>query len=258
MLTHSIAELPAQSRALHVLPKLLCAARLAPRAGQLGAEPGTAAEIHQMDREELGKLSLPLIRVRARKVLFREGERLDFVYAVYSGTFKSCLSTADGREQVTDFQMSGDLLGLGGLSHGWHTSSAVALEDAQVHPIPYAALSKLDAAGESDVAQALVRLMSQEIVREQGLLLLLGTMHAEEKLAVFLLNLSACMKARGYSGLEFNLRMSRAEIGSYLGMTLETVSRTFSGFQQERLLEVDKRHIRILDLPRLSSRVKSA
>jgi CRP/FNR family transcriptional regulator len=98
----------------------------------------------------------------------------------------------------------------------------------------------------------LSRLMSREIVREHSLMVLLGSMNAEERLAAFLLNLSQRLKARGYSATEFHLRMSRAEIGSYLGMTLETVSRTFSTFQQQRLLEVDKRHIRVVDLEGLT------
>ena len=99
--------------------------------------------------------------------------------------------------------------------------------------------------------------MSREIVREHGLLMLLGSMNAEERLAAFLLNISQRMKARGYSATEFHLRMSRAEIGSYLGMKLETVSRTFSAFQAQRLLEVDKRHIRITDLPGLTKAFES-
>ena len=90
--------------------------------------------------------------------------------------------------------------------------------------------------------------MSREIVREHSLMMLLGSMNAEERLAAFLLNISQRMKARGYSASEFHLRMSRAEIGSYLGMKLETVSRTFSAFAHQRLLEVDKKHVRILDL----------
>ena len=100
--------------------------------------------------------------------------------------------------------------------------------------------------------QAVTRLMSREIVREHSLMMLLGSMNAEERLAAFLLNLSQRLKARGYSASEFHLRMSRAEIGSYLGLKLETVSRTFSAFQQQRLLEVDKKHVRILDLDGLT------
>ena len=131
------------------------------------------------------------------------------------------------------------------------SSSAIALEDTEVCAIPYAHLSEL-AANSASLQMVMAKLMSREIVREHSLMMLLGSMNAEERLAAFLLNLSQRMKARGYSANEFHLRMSRAEIGSYLGMKLETVSRTFSAFQQQRLLEVDKRHIRILDFDNLA------
>jgi CRP/FNR family transcriptional regulator len=170
---------------------------------------------------------------------------------VRSGTFKSHLALKDGREQVTGFQMAGELLGLDGLASGRHASSAVALEDAEICAIPYAHLSEL-AAGSTDLQHVISRLMSREIVREHSLMMLLGSMNAEERLAAFLLNISQRMKARGYSPAEFHLRMSRAEIGSYLGMKLETVSRTFSAFQAQGLLEVDKKHVRIRDMDGLT------
>jgi CRP/FNR family transcriptional regulator len=148
---------------------------------------------------------------------------------------------------VTGFQMAGELLGLDGLAAGKHASTAIALEDAEICAIPYALLSDL-AATTTDLQHVVSRLMSREIVREHSLMMLLGSMNAEERLAAFLLNISQRMKARGYSASEFHLRMSRAEIGSYLGMKLETVSRTFSAFAQQRLLAVDKKHVRITDL----------
>jgi CRP/FNR family transcriptional regulator len=158
---------------------------------------------------------------------------------------------ADGREQISGFYMAGELMGLDGVANGEHASSATALEDTEVCAIPYAHLTEL-AAGNAGMQHMLSRLMSREIVREHSLMVLLGSMNAEERLAAFLLNLSQRLNARGYSATEFHLRMSRAEIGSYLGMTLETVSRTFSTFQQQRLLEVDKRHIRVVDLEGLT------
>ncbi len=190
-------------------------------------------------------------RIRLGETLYRAEDRFQFIYAVRSGTFKSSLTLSDGREQVSGFHMAGELMGLDGVAHGRHASAATALEDAEVCAIPYAHLSEL-AAGSSDMQMVMARLMSREIVREHSLMMLLGSMNAEERLAAFLINLSQRLKARGYSSHEFHLRMSRAEIGSYLGMKLETVSRTFSAFQQQRLLEVDKRHIRILDLEALT------
>ncbi|OGB07681.1 MAG: transcriptional regulator, partial [Burkholderiales bacterium RIFCSPHIGHO2_12_FULL_61_11] len=183
-------------------------------------------------------------RVKASQTLYREGDRFRFIYAVRSGTFKSSLLLADGREQVSGFYMAGEVMGLDGVAHGAHASSATALEDTEVCAIPYAHLTEL-AAGNSGMQQVVSRLMSCEIVREHSLMMLLGSMNAEERLAAFLLNHSQRLKARGYSAIEFHLRMSRAEIGSYLGMTLETVSRTFSAFQQQHLLEVDKRYVRL-------------
>ncbi|NBQ86423.1 MAG: fumarate/nitrate reduction transcriptional regulator Fnr [Betaproteobacteria bacterium] len=199
-------------------------------------------DLLRLDRPGFGRR-----RVKAGDVLYSEGQAFHSIYAVRSGTFKSSLMLADGREQVCGFYMAGELLGLDGVAHGRHPSTAQALEDTEVCTLPYAQVSQL-ATESGALQQVLSRLMSREIVREHSLMLLLGSMNAEERLAAFLLNLSQRMAARGYSPREFHLRMSRAEIGSYLGMKLETVSRTFSAFQQQRLLEVDKRHVRIVDL----------
>lgn len=198
------------------------------------------------DVETLDSMRFGRRKVAAGQVLYREGDEFLFIYAVRSGTFKSSLMLADGREQVSGFHIAGELMGLDGVANGRHASGATALEDTEVCAIPYAHLNVL--ATENPGLQHVVsRLMSREIVREHSLMLLLGSMNAEERLAAFLLNLAQRLKARGYSSSEFHLRMSRQEIGSYLGMKLETVSRTFSAFQQQRLLEVDKRHIRITD-----------
>ncbi|MDB5900551.1 MAG: transcriptional regulator, Crp/Fnr family [Ramlibacter sp.] len=199
------------------------------------------------DVRRLDTLMFAQRRLKEGQALYHEGEGFHFLYAVRSGTFKSVVSSRDGREQVTSFHMAGEMMGLDGLAHGKHASGSIALEDAEVCAIPYVQLATL-AARSAELQQVVSRLMSREIVREHGLMMLLGGMSAEERLAAFLLNLSRRLQARGYSPSEFHLRMSRAEIGSYLGMTLETVSRTFSAFQQQRLLEVDKKHVRIVDL----------
>ena len=203
------------------------------------------------DVQRLDGLMFGRRRVKMGQALYREGDKFHFIYAVRSGTFKSGLTLKDGREQVTGFHMAGELMGLDGLAQGKHASTSIALEDAEVCAIPYAHLSEL-AATSTPLQHIVSRLMSREIVREHSLMMLLGSMSAEERLAAFVLNISQRMKARGYSASEFHLRMSRAEIGSYLGMKLETVSRTFSQFQHQRLLEVDKKHIRILDIDGLT------
>lgn len=201
--------------------------------------------------EQLDSMSFFRRNVKAGQVLFHAGDRFQFVYAVRNGTFKSTLVLADGREQVSGFSIAGELMGLDGVGEGRYASTATALEDTTVCAIPYDQLIDL-ARTNTNIQRALNRMMSREIVRDHNLMLLLGSMSADERLAAFLVNLSQRLKARGYSSTEFNLRMSREEIGSYLGLKLETVSRTFSSFQRRQLLDVEKRHIRIRDLDGLN------
>jgi len=205
------------------------------------------------DVERLDGLLFGRRRILAGQSLYREGDKFQFIYAVRAGTLKSSLMLADGREQVSGFHIAGELVGLDGAAHGQHASATVALEDTDICAIPYTHLTDM-AVSNSSMQHVISRLMSREIMREHSLMMLLGSMNAEERLAAFLLNLSQRYAARGYSEREFHLRMSRAEIGSYLGMKLETVSRTFSAFQAQRLLEVDKRHIRITDIEGLKRR----
>jgi CRP/FNR family transcriptional regulator len=202
------------------------------------------------DIERLDELMFTRRKVKEGQPLYREGDKFQYIHAVRSGTFKSCMSLADGREQVSGFFLAGELMGLDGAAHGTHPSGVIALEDSEVCAIPYGQLTEVTA-GSASMQHTVSRLMSREIVREHSLMMLLGSMNAEERLCAFLLNLSQRMKARGFSASEFHLRMSRAEIGSYLGLKLETVSRTFSTFQQRRWLEVNKRHIRITDMEAL-------
>jgi CRP/FNR family transcriptional regulator len=148
--------------------------------------------------------------------------------------------------------MAGDMLGMDGIGSDQHSCNAVALEDSEVCVIPYARLEELSREL-SVLQQHFHKVMSREIVREHGVMLLLGSMRAEERLAAFLLNLSQRFTSRGYSPSEFNLRMTREEIGSYLGLKLETVSRTFSKFQEDGLIGVQQKNIRILDSEGLKS-----
>jgi CRP/FNR family transcriptional regulator, anaerobic regulatory protein len=185
-------------------------------------------------------------RVHRGETLYRVGDHFDAVYAVWTGFFKTCLSSKDGRDQVTGFQMGGELIGLDGIGTRRHEVDAVALEDSQVCVIPFQDLETLTHEVPSLQAQ-FHRIMSREIVRNQGVMLLLGSMYAEERLAAFLLNLTHRLQARGFSASSVLLRMTREEIGSFLGLTLETVSRTFSKFQHDGLLFVRNRQIRITD-----------
>lgn len=180
-------------------------------------------------------------RVKHGEILYRAGGRSDCLYAIRSGFFKSSFALDDGREQVTAFRMAGEVLGLDGIDSARHASEATALEDSEVFIIPHARLE------EPQLQRQLYKVMSRELVRDHSVMLLLGMMSSGERLAVFLLNLSQRFAARGLSSSEFHLRMTRAEIGSYLGVSLETVSRLFSRFQEDRLIAVARKHVRILD-----------
>ena len=203
-----------------------------------------------LSRDELSTIDARLVAVR-RKVargekLFGAGDPFEAVYAVWTGFFKTCVASRDGREQVTGFQMGGELIGLDGIGTRRHEVDAVALEDSQVCVIPFEALEALSQEVVS-LQQQFHRIMSHEIVRNHGVMLLLGSMHAEERLAAFLLNLTHRLSTRGFSASSIVLRMSREEIGSFLGLKLETVSRTFSKFQANGLLAVRHRHIQVIN-----------
>jgi CRP/FNR family transcriptional regulator len=200
--------------------------------------------------EKLDELVSARRRLKRGEHLYRAGEPFDAIFAVRSGFFKTDVLLEDGREQVTGFQMTGELLGLDGISTEVHSCNAVALEDSEVCTIPFSHLEGLSREIQT-LQHHFHKVMSREIVRDHGVMMLLGTMRAEERLAAFLLNLSQRFTARGYSHAEFYLRMTREEIGSYLGLKLETVSRAFSRFQEDGLIAVQQKHVRILDIPGL-------
>jgi CRP/FNR family transcriptional regulator, anaerobic regulatory protein len=191
-------------------------------------------------------------KIKRGAILFRNGEPFQSLFAIRTGFFKTCVTAEDGRDQVTGFQMAGEIIGLDGIVNDHHTCDAVALEDAEVCVMPFDRIG--DLSREVNALQHHVhRIMSREIVREHGVMLLLGSMRAEERLAAFLLNLVQRLHARGFSRSELVLRMTREEIGSYLGLKLETVSRTFSKFVEDGIIEVRQRHVRIVDTESLRS-----
>ncbi len=208
------------------------------------------------DMEQLDGLVATRRKIKRGAPLFSNGDRFTALYAIRTGFFKTGIATEDGRDQVTGFQMAGEIVGLDGIVSDRHMCDAIALEDAEVCVMPYdriEELSRLVPALQSHVH----KIMSREIVREHGVMLLLGSMRAEERLAAFLLNLVQRLHARGFSKSELVLRMTREEIGSYLGLKLETVSRTFSKFAEEGIVEVKQRHVRILDTQALRNIVNA-
>ena len=184
-------------------------------------------------------------KIKRGDVLFHNGEKFTNLFAIRTGFFKTCITSEDGRAQVTGFQMAGEIVGLDGIVNDVHSCDAVALEDAEVCFLPFDRIEEISREVNS-LQRHVHKIMSREIVREHGVILFLGSMRAEERLAAFLLNLVQRLHARGFSQTELLLRMSREEIGSYLGMKIETVSRTFSKFVEDGIIEVKQRNIRIL------------
>ena len=197
------------------------------------------------DMQRLDEVVATRRRIKQGDRIFSSEDPFTSLYAIRIGFFKTCISSEDGREQVTGFQMAGEIMGLDGIVNDHHTCNAIALEDAEVCVMPFANVEELSR--EFPVLQRHVhKIMSREIVRENGVMMLLGNMRAEERLATFLLNLVQRLHARGFSQSELVLRMTRDEIGSYLGLKLETVSRTFSKFSEDGIIEVKHRYVRIL------------
>lgn len=191
-------------------------------------------------------------RVDRDESLFRMEQPFTHLFVVRFGHFKTFRINPSGEQQVVGFQMTGEMMGMDAIGAQRHHCSAVALEDSEVCEIPFARLDALF--GELPQLQRhFHRLMSDEISREQDVMLSLGSMRAEQRLAIFLLNLSGRYAARGYSADRFQLRMSRVEIGNYLGLTIESVSRVLMRFKQKGWLQVVRRELEILDRASIES-----
>ena len=208
----------------------------------IGMAPPDIARLDQLVKER--------IRIGKGQYLYRLGDAQDAIYGIRVGSLKTLVEDAGGQVQITGFHLPGEIVGLDGMLESRHVSSAQALEDTEVCVIR---LSEVD-----DIARQLPslqpqvrRLMSREISRAHTMLATLGGMRAEQRLAAFLVNLSQRLSVLGYSSVEFVMRMSREEIGNYLGLTLETVSRLFSRLGRDGLIRIHQREVRILDMESL-------
>jgi CRP/FNR family transcriptional regulator len=202
-----------------------------------------------LDADDLKHLDALLgtrIKLRKSETLYRVGEPFTALYAVRMGSLKTTVLAEDGREQLSGYHMMGDVIGLDGIGTETHGCQAVALEDTEVCVLPFERIEEV-ARSVPTLQHNLHQLLSKQISRDQSMMLMLGSMRAEERLAVFLLSLGERYKRRGYSSTEFVLRMTREEIGSFLGLKLETVSRLFSRFQSENLIAVKGRLIKLID-----------
>lgn len=209
---------------------------------------------HDLDRLEV--IMSKRVRISRGDLLYREGEVFTSLYAVRLGHFKTVFSQGPAIRQIIGFQMSGDILGMEGIGATRHKCSAIALEDSEVCEIPYLKLETV--LTELPSLQAhFHRMMSREINREHGVMLLLGSMSAEQRVAAFLLNLSKRYEARGLSPSEFLLRMTREDIGNYLGLTIESVSRVFSRFKKAEWIQGTPRDLKILDMKAMEALIAS-
>ena len=182
--------------------------------------------------------------------LYRGTTPFQSLFAIRSGFIKTVVYHSDGHEQVAGFHMPGDLMGLDAIGSGRQLCDAVALEDCELCEMPLESLEALSRQIPA-LQSHFHRTLSCEIARDHGMMLLLGSMRAAERVATFLLNLSQRFAVRGYSKTEFMLRMTREEIGSYLGLKLETVSRSLTRMQANKVIDVRYRHVRILNLDKL-------
>lgn len=200
----------------------------------------TVDELEHADLMVANRQSVP-----RGQALFHHGDTFQSVFAVRTGFFKTRTLGPDGHELVTGFRMAGDLIGLEGLGDDRHVGDALALEDSQVCVIPYSQLMELLRTLPS-LQRQFHRLLGREIARDLAVRLP-GRMRAETRVAAFLMDLAERLQARGFSGSSLVLRMTRAEIGSFLGLTLETVSRAFSALQGRHWIEVHQRDVRLAD-----------
>ncbi len=203
-----------------------------------------------LDMQDLDALDNIVKRSRPLKkgdFLFRQGDTFSSVYAVRSGSLKTFSVTDNGEEQITGFHLPSEFVGLSGMDTELYPVSAIALETTSICEIPFDRLDELSASL-PQLRRQLMRIMSREIRDDQQMMMLLSKKTADERIATFLVNLSARFRARGYSPQQFRLAMSRNEIGNYLGLAVETVSRVFTRFQQNGLLAAEGKEINLINL----------
>jgi len=212
--------------------------------------------LDSVDMRAFDQLAVRRIRLRKGDVLFRAGEKFSSLYAIRTGSCKTVLPGEDGRDQVAGYHMAGDVIGTDGIGADSHDCEAIALEDMEACALPF---HRVEEFARQNLAfqHRLHQLLSHEITRERRVTLILGRMTAEQRLATFLLDLAQRYHDRGYSSVEFVLRMTREEIGSYLGLKLETVSRLFSRFHEEGVIQVHGRVVKLLDRVALRTVVRT-
>ncbi|MCC6195851.1 MAG: helix-turn-helix domain-containing protein [Burkholderiales bacterium] len=230
----------------------------------VGAAPGCSGCVlrelclpHSTPDEALDAIVTQRLRVRRGETLVRRGDPFTALYAIRSGSCKSVVTTPGGQEQVAGYHIAGDVMGAEGIYATRYDCTVAVLEDSEFCVMPFDRLSAL-ARDNRDLQRSVNEMLSREISRERRLMLMLGTMRAEQRLAAFLLDLADRYRARGYSSSEFILRMTREEIGGHLGLKLETVSRLFSRFHQDGFIRVQGKEVKLIDRAALQQLVDTA
>ena len=193
--------------------------------------------------------------IQRGQMMFSPGDKFRSLYVVKTGAVKTYTQTSSGDEHVVGFHLPGEILGLDAIQNDHHGCFAKALETTAICELPFTRLEEL-ATHIPSLQHQMLRLLSREVSSESHMISLLNNSTAEERLASFLLGLSDRFKRRGFSATDFFLAMSRQDIGSYLGLALETVSRLFTRFQEQGILKVDRKHVQIKDLERLQEVLK--
>ena len=209
----------------------------------------------QMDQFDALILHRSIVKKHDR--LYRAGDAFHSIYAIRSGSLKTVALMESGHEQLTGFHMLGEIVGFDGIATDRHGATAIGLEDSEVCALPFSNIEKL-AQVMPALQHNLHHFMSSEMDRNQNMMLMLGSMNATERIAAFLLDLADRYRRRGYSSTEFILRMTRAEIGSYLGLKLETVSRLLTRFQADEIIQVNGRSVKLLDPMKLKRLIGEA
>ena len=187
--------------------------------------------------------------------LYRTGDQFRSIYAIRGGSVKTSILADDGRIQVTGFHVAGKVLGLDAIVTNQYNCEATALETTGFCEIPFSRFEELSKEI-PNLQYSMLKIMSQEILDNRELMMLLGKMNGEERLATYLLSMSRGLENRGFPSIQFNMSMSRGDIGNYLGMAEETISRIFTRFQEEGLITLQRRHVTINNFDALGAIVR--
>ena len=226
-------EPPARTGVVYAFP------RAAPEPSITGGLPMLASGLVEL----LEGINAPRRRLRRKQVLFHAGQPCESLFLVHAGVFKTCMLSADGLVKVTGFHLRGDLLGGDSWGAAIHACGAVALDTSEVWEL---SISRLQARGAAAVSQV-TTILAGEIRRDWRWMMLLSNLDAEQRVAVFLLDLAARLEGLGFSPRHLLLRMTRAELGNFLALQLETVTRVLTRLAGRGLIHVDGREIRIDD-----------